>query len=334
IQFGSSDQLGSFTIKNVAKGEYLLNINFLAHTPFYQLITSGLAEESDLGRLHLQPASSTVLNPVEVKADHVPMEINKDTISYNADAFQTQPNANVEDLLKKMPGIEVGTDGSIKAQGEDVQKVLVDGKEFFGDDPKMATKNLPAKAVKKVKVYDKQSDMAEFTGVDDGTRMKTIDLQLKDEFKKGLFGNAQLGYGSDDRYNGKASINRFTKTNQLSFLGQLNNINDQGFSFSDRMNFSGGMRGMMGGGGGNRNVEFRMTSSDVPFNDGSSNGLVKTGAGGLNFNFQKNKKFNVRSSYFYNGVGKDLDQTSFRQSLSDNPYDTDETSTQTTKNHS
>ncbi len=333
VQFGSTNTQGAFLIKNVAKGDYLLNVNFLAHTPIYQPITAGEIAEVDLGQLKLDPAN-TVLAPVEVKADFVPIEISKDTISYNADAFETQPNAAVEDLLKKLPGIEVGQDGSIKAQGEDVQKVLVDGKEFFGDDPKMATKNLPAKAVKKVKVYDKQSDMAEFTGVDDGTRMKTIDLQLKDEFKKGLFGTAEAGYGSDNRYNAKASINRFSKTSQLSFLGQLNNINEQGFSFSDRMNFSGGMRGLTGG-GGSRTMNFQTSSSSsVPINDGSSNGLVNTGAAGLNFNYQKNKNFNVRSSYFYNGVKKDLLQNTYRQNLTDSPYDSNEDSDENTNNHS
>src|SRR6185503_862854 len=109
------------------------------------------------------------------------------------------------------------------------------------------------------------------------------------------------GYGSDSRYNAKASINRFSSTSQLSFLGQLNNINDQGFSFQDMMSFSGGMRGMGGGGGRRTEVNF---TSDIPFSDGVSNGLVKTGAGGINFNLHKTKNFNIRSSYFYNGVDK------------------------------
>lgn len=333
VQFGSTDAQGSFMVKNVAKGDYLLNINFLGMEPVFMPAVSGMEEIKEFGQIKMV-AASKLLGEVKVTADHVPIEITKDTISYNADAFETQPNAVVEDLLKKLPGIEVGADGSIKAQGEDVQKVLVDGKEFFGDDPKMATRNLPAKALKKVKVYDKQSDMAEFTGVDDGTREKTIDLQLKDEFKKGLFGTAQAGYGSDEKYNGKASINRFTKTNQISFLGQLNNINDQGFSFSDRMNFSGGMRGMTGGGGGGRNVEIRMTSNDIPMSDGNNTGVVTTGAAGLNFNFQKNKNFNIRSSYFFNGVDKDLVKNSLRQNLADNPFDAVENLVQNTKNNS
>ena len=200
VQFGTSDTQGAFTIKNIPKGNYLLNISFLGMEPLFQPITSGLTEETDLGKIKLLPAT-TILSEVEVTADFTPIQISKDTISYNADAFQTQPNAVVEDLLKKLPGIEVGADGKIKAQGEEVQNIYVDGKEFFGSDPTMATKNLPAKALKKVKVYDKKSDMSAFTGVDDGTREKTIDLQLKDEFKEGLFGTAEAGYGTDERYN-------------------------------------------------------------------------------------------------------------------------------------
>jgi len=178
VQFTSSDPQGAFTLKNVPRGEYLLNITFLGLAPIFNPIEAGPAEIIELDTITMLVATK-VLGEVEVKADIIPMEIKKDTISYNADAFQTQPNANVEDLLKKLPGIEVGADGTIKAQGENVQKVLVDGKEFFGDDPQMATKNLPAKSIKKVKVYDKQSDIAEFTGVDDGEREKTIDLELR-----------------------------------------------------------------------------------------------------------------------------------------------------------
>ncbi len=330
-QFGSTDPQGAFTLKNVPKGDYLLNITFLGLEPVYQPITSGASEAVNLGNI-LMTTQSKVLSEVEVKADIIPIEVKKDTITYNTDAFHTQPNANVEDLLKKLPGIEVGADGTIKAQGEDVQKVYVDGKEFFGTDPKMATKNLPARAIKKIKVYDKQSDMAEFTGVDDGTREKTIDLQLKEEFKKGLFGKAQAGYGSDGRYNAAATINKFNKTSQLSFLGQLNNINEQGFSFSDMMSFSGGMRNM-GGGGGNRTTEFRM-SGDLPINNGTSTGQVNTGAAGINWNWHKTKNFNFRSSYFFNGVNKSVVEDVFRQNLSDMPFNTDENSDESTDNKS
>jgi len=325
--FASTDAQGAFSFKSVPRNPYLLNISFLGMAPVFQAVEPQTLDVQELPSIAMQP-SSQVLKEVQVKAEHLALEIQKDTISYNPEAFQTQPNAVVEDLLKKLPGIEVQSDGSIKAQGEDVQRILVDGKEFFGDDPKMATKNLPAKALKRVKVYDKQSETAEFTGVDDGIREKTIDLQLKDEFKKGLFGTAEAGYGSDQRYRGKAAINRFTKTNQLSFLGQLNNINDQGFTFMDRMNFSGGIRGFSGGRGGMREIT---VTSDI--SGGQSGGLVTTGAAGLNFNFQKNKNWNLRSSYFFNNVRRDVVQEAFRQTLFPNPFDTESAADGGSKNN-
>lgn len=313
VQYATSDAEGNFILPGVPTGQHLLNLSFLGMQPVFKPITSGTSKEVDLGKLKMV-SSSTMLSEVEVKADFIPIEIKKDTITYNADAFQTTPDAVVEDLLKKMPGIEVQSDGSIKAQGEDVDKVLVDGKEFFGNDPKAATKNLPARSVKKVKVYDKKSDIAEFTGVDDGEREKTIDLQLREEFKKGLFGKAEAGYGNEDRYNAKASFNKFSKTVQLSFLGQYNNINQQGFSYNEQSSFTG-----------------RGFSGDIP-RDGVGTGLINTAAGGINFNWQKSKQFNLRTSYFYNNVENTLLQTSLRENLSDIPYDTEENSDKSNSN--
>lgn len=315
VQFASSDEQGNFILKNVPPGNHLINFSFLGTQTIYKPVSSGVEKEIDLGKIKLSPAP-TVLSEVQVKADYIPIEIKKDTISYNADAFQTQPDAVVEDLLKKMPGIEVQPDGSIKAQGENVEKVLVDGKEFFGNDPKAATKNLPAKSIKKVKVYDKKSDIAEFTGVDDGEREKTIDLQLKEEFKKGLFGKAEVGYGSDDRYNAKASFNRFSKTVQLAFLGQYNNINQQGFSFSEQSSFSG--RG----------------PSEIYYGEGLGTGHINTAAGGINFNWLKSKNFNFRTSYFYNNIDKTLLQTSLRQNLTGVIFDTEKDSDESNANQS
>src|SRR6185369_16332521 len=161
-------------------------------------------------------------------------------------------NASVEDLLKKLPGVEVDTDGTVRAQGEQVQRVMVDGREFFGRDPKLATRNLPADAVEKVQVFDKKSDQSVFTGIEDGQREKTINLELKEEKRNGAFGNIMGGAGTNDRFQGKASINRFSKGKQLSFLGMGNNVNEQGFSLDDYMNFSGGSQQMAGGGGSMR----------------------------------------------------------------------------------
>lgn len=325
--FASTGADGAFTLKNVAGGEYVLKITYVGFSTYTTNVTVGDQSPVVLGSIHMS-AASEVLAEVEVVAEHIPIQIKKDTIEYNADAFQTQPNAVVEDLLKRLPGVEVDADGTIRAQGETVQNIFVDGKEFFGTDPKMATKNLPARAVKKVKVYDRLSDMAEFSGIDDGERQRTINLELREEFKTGLFGTAEAGYGSDERHMIKANINRFTKKSQASVLALFNNINEQGFTFEESMNFSGGMRGFSGGRGGVR-------SGDVPMSQGVGNGLTGTLAGGLNYNFTAGKKLDVRSSYFYSGVENDLLQNTFRHGFLNNAtYDTYEDRDQLTNNTS
>jgi hypothetical protein len=326
VSFAATDGTGKFLLKNVNAGNYLLKLSYVGFRTQTETLEIGEAAEVDLGSMTLS-AAAEVLSEVEIKADHVPIQIKKDTIEYNADAFQTQPNAVVEDLLKRLPGLEVGADGSIKAQGEDVQNVFVDGKQFFGTDPKVATKNLPAKAVKKVKVYDKLSDMAEFSGIDDGQREKTINLELREEFKTGLFGTAEAGYGSDERYMAKTNINKFTKKTQLSVIGLLNNVNEQGFSFEEYVNFSGGMRSFGGGGRGG--------GGGVPISEGISDGLTKTLAGGLNYNFEVGKKLDIRSSYFANGVDKNLLQNTFREGfLNGDTYNTYEDTESATDNYS
>ena len=308
VGFSTTEQDGSFKIKNVKAGDYLLKTNYLGYIPLYTEVK--FADESviDLGAIQME-AAPEVLGEVEITADYVPIEISNDTIAYNAAAFQTLPNAVIEDLLKKLPGVEVDKDGNITAQGEDVQKVLVDGKEFFGSDPKIATKNLPADAVDKVQVYDKKSDQAEFTGVDDGERVKTINIKLREDKKKGFFGNLEGGYGTDQKYNAKMNLNRFNKKSQLSFLGLANNINQQGFSMNEFVNFSGGMSSLMSSGGG----RVRIGGSAVPISDGLSNGLAKTLAGGVNYNVEIGKKLDLRSSYFYNGIDNQITQEKFRQ---------------------
>src|ERR1044071_642293 len=152
---------------------------------------------------------SKVLDEVVVKNEAPPVTLINDTVQYNANSFKTAPNASVEQLLKKLPGVQVDKDGTIKAQGEKVNKVLVDGKEFFGNDPKIATKNLPADAVDKVQVYNKQSDQAQLTGFEDGNYEKTINLKLKKDKKKGVFGKLMAGGGTNDRFESRASLNSF-----------------------------------------------------------------------------------------------------------------------------
>ncbi|MBI1224715.1 MAG: outer membrane beta-barrel protein [Bacteroidetes bacterium] len=316
--FGITETDGHFTIKKITLGEYLLQVSYVGMETHWQPIEVPAGNEKlELGKITLAPASS-VLEEVEVTADRVPLRMNGDTINYNAAAFKVQPGAPVEDLLKKLPGVEVQADGTIKAQGETVQNVFVDGKEFFGNDPQVATKNLPADAVNKVQVYDKKSDMAEFTGIEDGRESKTINLELKEDHKNGYFGNATVGGGTDERYKGRFNLNRFSKNSQISAIGMANNNNQAGFSFNDYMQFMGGLGSMMsGGGGGNRSVRlsFDLGQTGIPLEGGQVDGILTTWAGGLNFNRDFGKKTSLRSSYFLSKIQNDIERSVKRQNL-------------------
>jgi hypothetical protein len=310
INFGITDARGFFEMKNILKAEYQLRITFVGYAPYSKSLSKNdfSAPVIELGKLKLKP-STRELDEVIVKGQAAPVSVKHDTIEFNASSFKVQTNANVEDLLKKMPGMEVQSDGTIKAQGQEVQRVMVDGREFFGRDPKLATRNLPADAVKKVQVYDKKSDQSVFTGIDDGQREKTINLELKDEKRNGAFGNITGGAGTNDRWQGKANLNKFGKGKQLSFLGMGNNVNEQGFSMDDYMNFSGGSS-QMGGGGGSVRLQINGDNQNgVPLNfGGRQNGIVTNYAGGLNFNRDFSSKTKLTSSYFYNRLDQNVNQ--------------------------
>lgn len=311
VNFGVSDAKGAFEIKNVNKGEYLLKITFVGYVPYSKKIsTPATGSVLEIGRIKMQTLTKE-LESVVVMGEKAPVTVKRDTIEFNAGSFKTKANANVEDLLKKLPGVEVETDGTVRAQGEQVQRVTVDGREFFGRDPKLATRNLPADAVDKVQVFDKKSDQAIFTGIDDGQKEKTINLELKEEKRNGAFGTLMAGAGTEDRFQAKASINRFSKGQQLSFLGMGNNINEQGFSMDDYMNFTGGSQQMMGGGGGRVQISFNSDNqSGVPLNfGGRQNGIMTNYAGGVNFNKDLNKDTKLTSSYFYNRIDQDITKT-------------------------
>lgn len=312
VNFAVSDLKGFFEVKNISKGEYLLKITFVGFSPYMKRVaapTEGTA--LDMGKIKMT-SHTKELDAVTIQGEKNPVTVKKDTIEFNAGSFKTKTNANVEDLLKTMPGIEVETDGTVRAQGEQVQRVTVDGREFFGRDPKLATRNLPADAVDKVQVFDRKSDNAQFTGIDDGQREKTINLELKEEKRKGAFGNLMGGYGTDDRFQASASVNKFSKGQQLSFLGMGNNINEQGFSIGDFMNFSGGTQAMMGG-GGTRTISINTggtggsTSGGPSVNmGGRPSGIMTNWAGGVNFNKDLNKDTKLTSSYFYNHLDRNL----------------------------
>lgn len=316
VNFTLTDAAGNFQMKNVNGPEHFLKISFVGFRTFTKkLTTPAPGAILDIGQIKMEPVSSE-LEAIEIAAERAPVTIRKDTIEFNAGSFKTKQNAVVEDLLKKLPGVEVDNDGNITAQGERVRRVTVDGKNFFGADPKVATKNLPADAIDKVQVYDKKSDQAAFSGIDDGQREKTINLELKEEKRNGAFGTLMAGAGTDDRFQSRLSLNRFTKTRQLSLLGMGNNVNEQGFSMEEYMNFTGGSQQMMSGGGAVR-LEFSANNSNgVPLSFGNrGNGIMTTYAAGLNLNNQFSNKTELNGSYFFNYLDHDRDQTTERENF-------------------
>ena len=280
---------GEFEMKNINFGTYILQISFQGYQSFTKNIS--FAKEKplqDLGTIYLQPHSND-LNEVVVQSAR-PIVMKKDTIEYNAGSFKTKPNAVVEDLIKKLPGMEVTKDGTVKAQGETVTRVLVDGKRFFGDDPKMATKNLPPDIIDKIQVFDDQNDQSKFTGFDDGNRVKTINITTKKDKRKGYFGKGIVGGGANENnalYDNSLNLSHFNNNQQMTLLAQTNNINKQNFSRQDLL----GARG------------------------GSNGGITSTTGAGLNYKDVWGKKTEVSGSYFYNNQRTDNASTSLSQNL-------------------
>jgi outer membrane receptor protein involved in Fe transport len=311
INFAISNPSGKFEIKAVKPNEYIFKITFIGYESYTKIIQyQGVNLE--LGNITLKEANK-LLDGVIVEAEKTPVMFNKDTIVFDATTFKTNPNAVVEDLLKKLPGVEVDKDGTITAQGEEVRRVTVDGKTFFGNDPKIATKNLPADAIDKVQVYDKKSDMTQFTGIDDGQREKTINLQLKEDKKRSTFGKILGAGGTNERYQGRLNLNRFNKGQQLSILGNSNNINDSGFSVEDYISFLGGMRTTQGG---MVRIEINSdNSAGIPLNlGGQTSGIMKSNSGGINLNqtLGKKQKTEFNGSYFANQFSHDVNRTTER----------------------
>ncbi len=290
----STDIEGNFTVSLEPQKKYILRFTYLGYSDMFKTVTP-LNETIDLGKLSLKETAKT-LAEVEVKTTQIRGEQKGDTTQFNADSFKTNPDANAEDLIKKMPGVTSDNNG-VKVNGETVQKVLVDGKPFFGDDANAALKNLPADVIDKVEIFDKMSDQSAFTGFSDGNEQKTINLVTKKGKNVGTFGKVYGGYGSDERYNGGATINSFNSQRRISLLLLSNNINQQNFSTADitgAISNSGGSggRGYGGGRGGNSGESSLMISPQ--------NGNTTTQAAGLNYSDAWGKKITVSGSYFFN----------------------------------
>lgn len=297
-----TDNDGSFTLK-LERGEYTLKINYLGAKPYKEELR--MWRDTYLGTIALEDATED-LEGVEVKEKAPLATVEGDTTSFSAKAYKTNQNASAEDLVKKMPGMQE-VNGELRAQGEKVQQVLVDGKQFFGQSPKTALSTLPAEVVDKIQVFDDQSEQSKASGVDDGTRIKTLNVVTKINMRNGEFGRAYAGGGTDERYSAGANINMFRGERRLSLLGQINNINQQNFSTDDLLgvvgdNSGGGRRGGRGPGGSRPSflTGFAAGSNASDFMVNPSGGITQTIAGGANYQDEWGEKVEVSGSYFYN----------------------------------
>lgn len=281
-----ADLDGNFKFTGLKNGRYLAETTYIGYnktlTPFR---ISGANASLDTIRVD---ESSIVLQEATVIGVKTPVKVMQDTIEFNADTYKTPPNAVVEDLLKRLPGVEVDSDGKITSNGKEVTKILIDGKEFFADDPKVASKNLPVNMIDKLQVVDRKSDLARLTGVDDGEDETVINLTVKKGMKNGWFGTVEGGYGTDERYQATFNINRFWGDNQITFLGSANNTNELGFT----------------DGNGNRFRRF-----------GGSQGLTTSQALGINFNVGNKEIFRVGGNVMYSHSDRNVIRRQERQYL-------------------
>lgn len=260
--FGVTNSEGKFQIKSIKKGSYTIQFSFVGKETISYPITIPYKKGEDLG---ITTLVASMLEEAVIKAEIVPMKFDSDTVEYNTKAFKTRPGARAEELISRLPGVEVDENGNIQSQGEDVTKVLVDGKEFFGNDPKVATKNLPAEAIDKVQVYDKKTEEAEFSGIEDGVRYKTINLVLNEKHKSGYFGNLEVGAGIDPdsptdvdalKYNAEGKLFRFSSKSQAAILGLANNINAFGLSHKGNNTYGQGVKGLNESYAGGTNLSY------------------------------------------------------------------------------
>ncbi|MEM9986132.1 MAG: TonB-dependent receptor, partial [Bacteroidota bacterium] len=288
-----SDGNGNFRFRGLNPGDYQLKISAIGFDTLSQTvkIESGF---NRLGRLTLSERTYTT-DVVQIEGQEAMAQQKGDTTQYNASAFKTNPDANAEDLIRKMPGITVDG-GRVNAQGEQVRQVLVDGKPFFGNDPNAALKTLPADVIQKIEVFDQESEQSQATGFDDGNTTKTINIVTKPETRNGQFGRGYAGAGYEDVYKAGLNWNSFQGDRRISVVGQTNNINIQNFAEEDLL-------GVSSAGQGRRRRPWEGGGAGADVNDflvGQRNGIATTHAGGINYSDEWGDKIEVNASYFIN----------------------------------
>ena len=317
----TSDVKGNFSLQDFKPGRYLLKISLMGYADLFLFRKIGNQPVS-LGKLVLNERAE-MLNEVNIEGKTPPSQLKGDTTQYNANAFKTNPDANAQDLVAKMPGVTVQNE-KVQAQGEDVKQVTVDGKNFFGDDPNTVLKNLPADIIDKIQVFDQKSDQSQFTGFDDGNTSKTMNIVTRSQFKNSIFGKVFGGYGYDNKWKGGFNINFVKGNRRLSFLGNTNNINDQNFSSEDLlgvMGNSGRSSRMPGGSGFSPGRSSSRDRGGPPSGGGGDagnflvdqkNGITTTQSFGVNY-VDKWKDVDFTGSYFFNYTQNKAENDIFRQ---------------------
>lgn len=316
---------GTFKISGLPQGDYILLITFPKYGDYVDLFTIENNADVEMKQIYLTQ-KALLLDEIVIR--QAAIRVKGDTTEYSADSFAVRENANVEELLQNLPGITVDKDGKITAQGKQVQKVLVDGDEFFSDDPTIATKNLRADGIDKVQVFDKKSDQAVFTGIDDGEVTKTINLKLKENAKKGYFGKVSAG-GLEQYYNATAMINAFKAKRKFSAFGVTSNTNQTGLNFGDAgsLGFSEGGGMMMSGGGGRVVMMGSMAggeggSGGMGTGNFGGQGLPESVKAGVHFSDKwANDKYNSGGNYLFNKLSlRSSDNTFSKNTLLDSVY--------------
>ncbi|NHN28017.1 outer membrane beta-barrel protein [Flavobacterium jejuense] len=305
VDYTISDKNGNFNFKIKAIDYPVkLKVSYYGYLDFKKQFPS-IDREYDLGLINLKENVST-LNEVIVQSEIPPISVKTDTLEFNASSFKVGPDANVEKLLKQLPGVEIDTDGKITVNGKEVNNILVNGKPFFGKDGKIVTQNLPAEMIDKVQVTDTKTKKEELSGQAASDNTSTINLTIQEDKNKGLFGKATAGYGSDDRYESSLLFNYFKDTRKISVLGSSNNINSVGFSMDEIFDNMGGGR--------NQSIYVNSNGSfginGMRF--GGNSGITKSNMVGINFSDEWfNKKVDPNGSYYFsNAISENRNRTS------------------------
>ncbi len=327
LGFTRSNKDGNFSLKVAENTKYLLLITCPGFADYTDVVIASKSDALDVGKI-VMTTRERILREFEFLHRRGAILIKGDTTEYVADSFKFDANTNVETLLKKLPGLQVDKNGQITAQGEKVQKILVDGEEFFSDDPAVVTKNLQAKTIDKVQVFDKKSEKTEFTGVDDGERTKTINLQLKDKFKKGYFGKLALGGGNDGFFENQGMLNYFRGKQKFSVYGIMANTGRIGLSYEDNSRFGSGGGMMMDDEAG---FQFITNGGDDDGDWGgqySGQGLPKAWTAGAHYSNKWNQdKQHVSGNYRFNRQNVEtVNNTLTQYSLPDSVYYNDQRS--------